>query len=155
MKKIITLLFVSLLSLCIPANIFADENDNEVTGEQASVILYANIASAYTVKLPLRVDVREETTSFDVFAKGSIAADKKLDVVSTEGAHVLRDNTIGSSREYPLTVSAINTSFAADLLADVYKDDLKATFTVNHAALAAGDYSYTLPIVISLNNANS
>ena len=155
MKKIITLLFVSLLALCIPANIFAEEDVNEVTGEQASVILYANIASQYSVKLPKRVDVRNEITDFNVFAKGSIAADKKLDVTAANGQHVLSDNTTGSSRSYPLTVTATGTSFAADLLTNEYQDTLKAVFTVTHAALSAGDYSYDLPIVIALNDINS
>ncbi|MBQ1483098.1 MAG: hypothetical protein IIZ28_05955 [Erysipelotrichaceae bacterium] len=155
MKKIITLLFVSLLTLCMPANLFAEEDVTEVSGEQASVTLYANIGSQYFVKLPRRVDVKNVNTSFDVFAKGSIAANKKLDVTAGTGEHILRDNTAGSSRSYPLNVSATGTSFAADLLAEEYQNDLKAVFTVTHAALSAGDYSYDLPIVIALNEANS
>ncbi|MBO5526793.1 MAG: hypothetical protein J5946_01990, partial [Erysipelotrichaceae bacterium] len=66
MKKIITLLFVSLVAL-LPCNLFAEEGVNEVNGDEASVVLYANIASQYTVKLPARVDVRNETTTFNVF----------------------------------------------------------------------------------------
>ncbi|MCR4633691.1 MAG: hypothetical protein K5648_06145 [Erysipelotrichaceae bacterium] len=155
MKKIITLLFVSLLTLCIPAHLFAEEDVTEVTGEQASVTLYANIGSQYFVKLPRRVDVKNENTSFEIFAKGSIAADKKLDVTAGAGDHILRDNTAGSTRSYPLNVTASATSFAADLLAEEYQNDLKAVFTITHAALSAGDYSYDLPIVIALNQANS
>ena len=155
MKKIITLLFLSLLTFCVPANIFADEEVNEVSGEQASVTLYANIASQYSVKLPRRVDVRNEITDFNVFAKGSIAADKKLDVTAAQGQHVLNDNIAGSTRSYPLNVSATGTSFAADLLTDEYQDNLKAVFTITHAALSAGDYTYELPIVIALNDINS
>ena len=55
MKKILTLLFVSMLMIAMPSTVFADQNDNEVTGESATVELYAAVASQYTVKLPLRV----------------------------------------------------------------------------------------------------
>ena len=151
MKKIITLLFVSLVAL-LPCNLFAEEGVNEVNGDEASVVLYANIASQYTVKLPARVDVRNETTTFNVFAKGSIAADKKLDITCPDGTHTLTDQTIGSSRSYPLTVNVADGSFAADALQLDYRDDLKSVFTVSHAALMAGDYIYNMPVLISLNN---
>ena len=152
MKKILTLLFISLLAFCVPANIFADEDTTEVSGENASVVLYAAIPSHYTVKLPARVDVTNVSTQFNVYAKGSIAADKKLDVIAAQGEHTLRDNTSGSTRSYPLTVNVADGSFAAASLQDDYQDDLKSVFTIGHAALMAGDYSYDLPILISLNN---
>ena len=152
MKKIITLLFVSLLALCIPANVFAEEGTTEVTGEEASVVLYANIGSQYTVKLPQRVDVRNENTDFNVFAKGSIAADKQLDVVCAQGEHILRDTIANSDRSYPLTISVADGTFAATALDLEYQDNLKAVFSVSHAALKAGNYSYDLPILIALND---
>ena len=147
-------MFISLLAFCVPANIFADEGITEVTGEDASVVLYATIPSHYTVKLPARVDVTAVSTEFDVFAKGSIAADKKLDVVVAQGEHTLRDNTTGSSRSYPLTVSVTDGSFAAADLQNDYQDDLKSLFTIGHAELMAGDYTYNLPILIALNDIN-
>ena len=50
MKKILTLLFISLLAFCVPANIFADEDTTEVSGENASVVLYA--AMRYLLTTP-------------------------------------------------------------------------------------------------------
>ena len=151
MKKTLSLLFVTLL-LCLPAAVFADENTSEVTGENASVTLYANIASQYTVKLPARVDVTNQSTDFDIFAKGSITADKQLDVTISAGQHSLADTITGSSRSYPLNVSVADGTFDADDLTENYQNNLKAVVTVEHAALMAGNYSYNLPIVISLNS---
>lgn len=153
MKKILTVLFVSLMALCMPANIFAEEGTNEVSGEEASVELYATIASQYTVKLPARVDVSPVNKTFNVFAKGSIAADKKLDITVGQGTHTLHDLTAGSNRDVALNITVSDGSFAADILPENYEDQIKSIFTVTHAALAAGNYSYQLPIVIALNNA--
>ena len=153
MKKILTLLFVSLLALSVPANVFADEETTEVTGEQASVELYANIASQYTVKLPARVDVTPESKTFNVFAKGSIAADKQLDITVGNGQHALVDQTTGSNRSFALTVNISDGTFTAANLPLAYDDSIKSIFTVSHAALLAGNYVYQLPIVIALNNA--
>ena len=153
MKKILALLFVSLLMIGIPSNVFADQNDNEVTGESTSVELYASVASQYTVKLPLRVDVTDTSTNFNVFAKGSIAADKQLDISCGNGQHALQDATTGSDRSYALTLNVTGGTFAANILELNYSDSIKSVFTVTHAALAAGNYIYNLPVVISLNDA--
>ncbi len=155
MKKILTALFVTLLMICMPANLFADQNDNEVTGDEASVELYALVASQYTVKLPLRVDVAATSTTFNVYAKGSIAADKQLDVTCGNGTHALADVTTGSSRSAALTINVSGGTFAANALEANYSDSIKSVFTVTHAALAAGNYSYELPVVIALNSAQS
>ncbi|MBQ9424520.1 MAG: hypothetical protein IJU42_01080 [Erysipelotrichaceae bacterium] len=152
MKKILTLLFVSMLMIAMPSTVFADQNDNEVTGESATVELYAAVASQYTVKLPLRVDVSATSTTFNVFAKGSIAADKQLSVSVGSGTHTLADTINGSNRSYALTLNVSGGTFAADTLEANYSDSIKSVFTVTHAALAAGNYSYNLPIVIALEN---
>ena len=153
MKKILTLLFVSILLFCLPANVFAEGETTEVSGSQGTVELYANIASAYSVLLPKKVDVRNDSTDFYVFAKGSITFDKKLDVASDDSSqHVLEDQSAGSDRSYDLQISISNGSFSAERLGSTYQDDLKATFTITHDALPAGNYSYHLPILISLNS---
>ena len=139
--------------IAVPSNIFADQNDNEVTGEEASVELYANIASQYTVKLPLRVDVTNTSTTFNVFAKGSIAADKQLDIAYGSGTHTLHDTTTGSSRDFALTVNVSGGTFAANVLQVDYSDSIKSVFTITHAVLPAGSYTYNLPVTIALNAA--
>ena len=141
--------------ICMPATLFADQNDNEVTGNEASVELYAVVASQYTVKLPARVDVSATSTTFNVYAKGSIAADKQLDIACGSGQHTLTDATTGSDRSFALTLSVSGGSFAAATLPAAYSDSIKSVFTVTHAALTAGNDSYNLPLTISLNDAAS
>ncbi len=154
MKKILTLLFVSLLALCMPATVFAEEDMTEVSGDEASVELYATVASQYTVKLPARVDVSPENKTFNVYAKGSIAADKKLDVTCGNGEHALHDQTPGSLRQIALDITVNGGTFAADTLPLNYNEEIKSVFTVTHAALPAGNFVYQLPVTISLNSAS-
>ncbi len=150
MKKILTLLFVSLIMISLPLTVFAQEDTEVSNAEEASVTLFANIASRYTVRLPASVDVSNESTVFYVQAKGSIAADRKLDITCSDTGHTLIDET--ATRSYALSVNVDGGSFSADELTDMYQDDLKAEFTVAHASLSAGNYRYNLPILISLNS---
>lgn len=156
MKKILTFLFVSILTFCLQATVFAEEGNTEVSdGSQGTVELFAQIASRYTVKLPRRVDVGSNSTTFNIFAKGSIAANQQLDVTYDDSSeHKLEDQTVGSTRSYPLNIVVNDGSFAADQLTDLYQDALKATFTVTHTSLMAGNYRCDLPILISLHNAS-
>ncbi len=153
MKKILTFLFFSILVFCFPVNVFAEEETTEVSGSQGTVELYANIASAYSVLLPKKVDIRGDSTDFHVYAKGSIALNKKLDVAfDNSSQHTLEDKIPGSSRSYELHIAVTDGSFAADRLGSTYQNDLKATFTITHDPLKAGNYSYDLPILIALNS---
>lgn len=153
MKKILTLLFLTLLAFCLPVVIYAEEGNTEVTGNEGTVELYANIPSRYFVKLPARIDVSNTETAFDVFVRGDVAADQKLDISCAQSGHMLAD-TAGSGRTYALEVAVSNGTFVASQLSDEYQDQLKATFTVAHAALSAGKYSYHLPVLISLSDAS-
>ena len=152
MKKILSVLFVSLLCLCMPSAIFADE-DEEISGDNATVTLIASKASAYTLRLPRTVDVSLNSKSFDVYAKGDIWADKKLDVTVSAGDHKLSDVVSGGKADVAIDVNVANGSFASNELSADYTNR-KATFTVTHADLAAGNYSCELPLTIALNDAN-
>ena len=150
MKKILTLLFVSLIMFSLPLAVFAQEDTEVSDAEEASVTLFANIASRYTVRLPASVDVSSDSTVFHVQAKGSIAADKKLDISCSDTGHTLTDET--ATRSYALRVNVERGTFGAEELTNVYQDDLKAEFSVEHDPLRAGNYRYNLPILISLNS---
>ena len=149
MKKLFTLLFATLMVL-LPTGVFADEQ--EVVSDSATVQLTASKASSYKVKLPQTVDVSNNSTTFNVYAKGDIAFNQKITVSVGEGDHILKDILVDSLKQVDLTVNVSNGDFLFETLGvDNYSQEKYATFTVTHDTLSAGSYAYSLPIVIELN----
>jgi len=150
MKKIATLLFVSLLLVVLPANIFAE--DQEVNTD-TTVTLTAAKVSTYTVKLPRSFDVSNNSSSFDVFVKGDISSDKELTITCTQN-HSMADVVTGSNRTVALTVAVSNGTFGYSELPAAYSN-VKASITISHDTIPAGSYSYNLPVAISLADATA
>ena len=84
MKKILYVLVVTALIITMPAQIFAEEdNEKEITStdgtsSESSIQLEATIVSAYTLKFPKKVDVQQTSTTVDIFAKGDVDGSKKI-----------------------------------------------------------------------------
>lgn len=149
MKKIFTLLFATLMVL-LPVGVFADEQ--EVSVNSATVQLTATKGSTYKVKLPQTVDVSENSTTFNVYAKGDIATNQKISVSVGEGDHALKDVLEDSLKQMDISIDVSNGDFLfAKLGVTNYSLEDFATFTVTHETLSAGSYIYNLPIVIELN----
>ena len=153
MKKILTVLFVTMMMVVLPANIFADEDMNEVTGNSATVELEALKASTYKVKLPRKVDVSDASKSFNVLTAGDIAASEELVIAYDNTSTIyLSDIVSGSEKaDVALGISVSGGTFHSDDLAVNY-GDAKAVFTITHGALQAGKYTAVLPVTITLQN---
>lgn len=145
MKKT-TILLALVLTLLVPANIFADETDKEVTTDD-TVVLYASKASVYSVKLPIRIDVSENNVNFSIFAKGDIVANKQLKISSGNSTVITDENGKG---DVTVNIQKTNGVFDYDDLPAEYNDTAKVTFTLTHDTLAAGSYNGSLPITITL-----
>ena len=153
MKKYLTVLFVAMMMVILPANIFAEEGMNEVTDDSATVELEAIKASSYKVKLPKKVDVSETSKTFNVFTAGDIAASEEL-VISYDSTSTiyLQDVVSGSDKaNVALGINAADGTFHSDDL-NVDYGDAKAVFTITHGALQAGKYAAVLPVTITLQN---
>lgn len=153
MKKTLTALLLVSLMMILPANVFADE-EQEVSGNSANVTLYATKNSTYYVKLPVRVDVSAVSETFTVLAKGDIASSEELTIGYASGTYNLVD-TVAESTKTPvaLNVSVTNPTFAYTDLGNTYGQN-GATFTISHNALQAGAYECVLPVTISLDSAS-
>lgn len=157
MKKILTVLLAAAMCIVTPAAIFADTaTDNEFTPAddavqvEGSVDLEAEIVSTYTVKLPKVVDVKSETTTVDIFAKGDVDGSKKI-VISEKnaGSNTLVDQS-GRKQAEALTISFGTGIEGKNILADY--GTAKEVMTVTHNKLVAGAWKCNLPILIKLDN---
>lgn len=155
MKKILTILLAAAVMICTPMSIFADTDFNEVAQDAETtpdVILKANAASKYTVKLPKEVNVSATEKTFKVYAYGDLDGAYEISVQPGAGEHALKDDA-DIKADVALTISADKTLAVDEIATDDYNDEC-ITFTVEHAQLLAGSYTYSLPIVISLVPAN-
>lgn len=154
MKKLLTILLAAAVMICTPMSIFADDF-NEVAQDDLTtpdVILKANASSKYTVKLPKEVNVSANEKTFKVYAYGDLDGAYEISVQPGEGEHALKDDA-GVKDDVALTISADKTLTIEEIGTEDYNDSC-ITFTVEHADLLAGSYTYSLPIVISLVDAN-
>lgn len=155
MRKYLSLLLALLLSLS-PTAISATDDYNEVTSDGDQTIeLYALVTSSYTVKLPKSVDVSTSGTTFTIEVKGDIAADEQISISFDDCS--LSETSVKTGddahEDIELTVSADVETFTFDLIeADTYAETGKATVTVTHDTIPAGDWSADLSVTISLND---
>ena len=152
MKKLLTCIMAGALLFALPiANVFADETEleNIVDSTEGTVKLTATKASAYSVQLPVSVDVSTSGAKITIKAKGDV--DSAYQIVVTEKADATNklvdaadeNNTvdIGVTMGDPILGSAVTNQYA---------DTAKTEITITHSGITAGSYSYDLPLVISL-----
>ena len=162
MKQIMTVALASLL-LCT-SSVFADEipTGNTETSDEATVVLYSEGTSSYSVQLPKSVDVTNETSTFTIKAKGNIAGDEKIMVtVPTEATLIETDDqgvdlTTGAHDDIELTI-AYDKSSSGYAFSDINVDDYNGTnatgtVTITHTGvkIPAGHWRNNLSISISL-----
>lgn len=143
----------ALVMICVslfPLTAFAEDVEATTNGTQ-NVELYANVVSSYTVKLPRKVDVKNNETSFEIEIKGDIAGDEKLTVTVPESASLL-ETAVNSHNSIALTVANEKNVFTySDLKSDyVSGGDGSSTVSITHSTIPAGNWSVNLPIVIAL-----
>ena len=153
MKKFLTVLLSAAMLIAAPATIFADENIQELgsTDESdvdGSIDLEAIIVSSYTLKLPTKVDVKNNSTTFDIYAKGDVDGAKKIVISEDNAGNNELTDASGVKTAQKLTVSFGQGILGSDIKADY--DTAKETVTVTHDTLLAGSWSCELPIVIQL-----
>lgn len=152
MKKYLTILLAAAMMLVAPAGVFADElqelNENPTEG---TIKLIANKTSSYTVKLPKVLDVSSDSTTFDIQAKGDVDGAMVLVVEKDTGDHALVDAS-GKNEDIALTITD-GSGISGKVIEAEYVDTAKDSMTIEHAAITAGDWSYELPIVIRLAEA--
>lgn len=151
MKKILTAVLATAMIMAMPvATVFADENDQEITTASGTVQLVASKASAYTVKLPVSVDVSAASTIFKAYVKGDVDGSKKLVIAENNaGQNYLEDDA--DLKDDVLVNVAIDKAIDGDDIIATYTEDC-ITFTVTHNALGAGTFRCALPLTISLAN---
>ena len=150
MKKVLTTLLATAMLLSVPVAIFADE-ENPTSGQ---VDLIATVGSSYYLLIPTNVDVTAASSTFDIKVKGDVDSGKKVIIVEDKGTegntiNYLVDNA-DDDNKYALTSSVSGVINGADVPSE-YGDAL-ITFTLTHDTLAAGVYSCTFPIKISLGD---
>ena len=158
MKKILTVLLTIAMFVAAPGGaLFADEQtiDNSQTSDgtaSGSIELEAIIASSYTLKLPLHVDVTENETTINIYAKGNVDGGKKIVIAEDNaGTNVLED-AADKFTDKTLTVTAGSAILGSDINNLDFNIEKGTTMTFEHDALEAGKWTCTLPIVISLEN---
>jgi len=152
MKKLLTILLAAAMLVVAPATIFADETNVQELGEDdasGTIELEATISSSYTLKLPLKVDVSETSSTCDIYAKGDVDGSKTI-VISEDnaGENVLEDGA-DLKTDKTLTITFGSGISGADITSEY--GDAKETITIVHDALEAGSWTCSLPILISLS----
>ena len=149
MKKILTVLLASAMMFVAPAGVFADElQELEENPTEGTIQLVASKTSSYTVKLPKVLDVSDDSTTFDIQAKGDVDGAMKVVVEKATGDHLLADNS-GKNEAKVLTITNGN-GIAGSVIEENYAEAAKDSMTIVHDSISAGDWSYELPIVIRL-----
>ena len=166
-SKLKSILAIALAgSLLLTGSVFADEipqGDTE-TSDEATVILYSESTSTYSVQLPKSVDVTNEEVSFSIKAKGDIAGDERIMVTVPESATLVETDENGSDLaegahdNIALTLSydRADDGYEFD---DINVDDYNGanatgTVTITHTGvkIPAGHWRYSLPINITLTS---
>ena len=154
MKKFLTVLLTAAMIASFPANIFAEEAQNQELKEDVTtgnIALVASKASTYYVKLPTKVDVSSGSATINIYAKGDVDAAKMIVVKAATGDHYLKDDAKDKS-DVKLTVTDAQGIKGADINSANYNTEKGSSMTVTHNGILAGSWSGTLPIVISLEN---
>lgn len=157
MKKILTVLLAAAMVATVPTSIFADElGDNEkeiATGAtladlNGTIDLEAVMVSAYTVKLPKKLDVKAKSVTCDIYAKGDVDGSKKIVITEDNAGQNKLADTAGVKTDVDLTVSFGTGIEGKDIESDY--NTAKETMTIAHGDLAAATWKCELPIVIKL-----
>lgn len=162
LKRFCTVALASTL-LCT-GSVLAEEipTGNTETTDEATVVLYSEGTSTYSVQLPKSVDVTNETSTFTIKAKGDIAGDEKIMVaVPTEATLIETDDqgvdlTTGAHDDIDLTI-AYDKSSSGYAFDDINVNDYDGanatgTVTITHTGvkIPAGHWRNNLSISISL-----
>lgn len=159
MKKILTVLLSLSILIAMPAQIFAEENPIETVetlanATEGEIILTASKASEYFIKLPKTLDISNNSTTFNIYARGDI--DGSMEIVFEEKKNNGNDNKLvddaGLKDDKVLTVTCSGAISADDLNPNNYEGAEGTTMTVSHDAIEAGSWSGTLPISIRLSS---
>ena len=78
---------ILILFLSSVASVSAEEQDIYGDG-QGEVLLFSNVESSYTVRLPKVVDITANEVSFEIDAKGDIAGDEVLTITVPDGMEI-------------------------------------------------------------------
>lgn len=152
MKKLLIALLTATMVITAPACIFAETpNEQELTTDAAAdlegtIKLEATIVSQYKLKFPLKVDVKEEETTVDIYACGDVDGSKTIVISKKNDSNALVNTDKSLSED-------VSVSFGEGISGlDIEEDygDAKETMTLSHDALVAGYWSYDLPILIKL-----
>ena len=146
-KKIVslTLIGLMLMSTAVSAEPIPT-GDTESSGGDATVVLYSNVSSSYSVQLPKSVDVTNETTTFTIKAKGEIAGNQKIMVSIPESATLVEtdengtDLGAGAHDDIALTLF-FDKAASGFAYSDINPDDYNGagatgTVTVTHTGVA-------------------
>lgn len=156
MKKVLTVLCSMALLLAFPANILADEsNDNDVTSDGTeNVTLYAEATSSYTVRLPLRVNVADASSTITIQAKGDIASDEEILITYDDSSCVLQDQSGADTTQDDVTLTfefdEDKDAFLFNEITGEFAANSTVVINVTHDAIPAGSWEATLPITIAL-----
>lgn len=155
MKKILTVLLSVAMIMMAPAAIFADEIQMEETSKNATsgeIQLTATKASEYFIKLPKSLDVSDDETTFNIYARGDI--DGAKEIVIEENKLNGQDNKIedaaGLKDAKVLTVTCAGAIAANDLDKVSYDGAQGTSMTIKHSAIEAGTWAGKLHITIKL-----
>lgn len=152
MKKILTCIMAGALLFALPiANVFADETELKdiVDSKEGTVLLTAHKASAYSIQLPVSVDVSTSGAKIALKAKGDVDSAYKIVVTEKAGATNKLVDTADDNNTVDITVD-MGDPILGSVVTDQYGDTAKTEITITHNGITAGTYSYDLPIVISL-----
>lgn len=158
MKKVLTVLCSMAVLLAFPANIFAEEsNNNDVTSDGTeNVVLYAEATSSYTVRLPKKVNVSATESEITIQAKGDIASDEEILITYDDSSCALADQSGAATTQDDVALTFAFDEGIDAFLFDGIKGDFAANSTVvinvTHDALPAGNWEATLPITIALTD---
>lgn len=154
MKKLLTVLLSIAMIIAVPANIFAQESnpvveEQEISKDSAEITLTASKASSYKVKLPKILDVSGNETTFAILAQGDVDGAYELAFEETNAGTNKISDASGRANDLTLTVTVGSAIPGGDIGA-TYNDQKGSSMTIKHAAISAGTWSGTLPILIKL-----
>lgn len=150
MKKILTVLLSAAMVVAAPASIFADEFQQiENNVNEGTILLEASKASSYTVKLPTKVNVSNDSTTFNIYAKGDVDGSKMVVVEAQAGDHYIKDDA-KLKADKKLTITA-GDGIKGEFIGEDYDLEKGTTMTLVHDPIEAGSWNGELPILIKLS----
>lgn len=157
MKKILTVLLSIAMIIATPATLFADQIEMVETNKDATsgeILLSATKASEYYVKLPKALDVSEDETTFNIYARGDIDGSKEIVIEENKlnGQANKIEDAAGLKAAKELTVTCAGAIAANDLDPLSYDDAQGTTMTIEHDSIEAGTWSGKLHITIRLGD---